>query len=242
MRFKRNSLPDLLFCTLFPRRCKYCGKVIKPKQTVCEDCTVLPEIKKPICYLCGSNEKDCKCKKRAHFYDRIAAPFYYEGAIVTAVRRMKFKPLPMLCRDYAEDMYKFLQDTLFTDREYDCITYIPFSESQKKERKYNYSLMLALELSRLSGIKCERLLSKIYETQPQHLSKDVTRRGNVFGVYDVCGEKEISGKRILLVDDIKTSGATLEECAKILKIYGALRVDCTAFALGRVKQDIDTKG
>ena len=240
MKIKRNSLPDLLLTAVFPRRCKYCGEVIRDDEFICDSCAVLPEIKPPICLKCGCSKADCVCKKKSHFYDRAAAPYYYEGAISYAVTRMKFHNLGFLAKDFAEDMQLACENVLnMKERLYDCIAYIPFSEKQERNRLYNPSRLLAESLSERTGIELADLLVKIYETQPQHNASSVTRKGNVFGVYDVSDEYDVEGKNILLVDDVKTSGATLDECAKVLKIHGAEIVDCISFAITKSKEDID---
>ena len=239
MEIRRNSLIDYFLCSVFPRRCKYCGKVIKPERTVCSDCEQLPEIKDPVCMHCGCNEKDCVCKKKSHFYEMAGAPFYYEGAIKKAVGRFKFKGIYYLSDSFAQDMAKTLENRL-GEREYDYITFIPFSKKQKRRREFNCSELLARSLSEITGIECRELLKRIFDTDRQHLTGTVTRKGNVFGVYEVVDKNEVKGKKILIIDDIKTSGATVDECAKMLRFRGAQYVDCLTFAITKSKQDIDT--
>ncbi len=240
MKIKRNSISDKLLCAFFPRRCKYCGEVILPEEELCEACKAyLPETEEPVCFYCGHSKEDCKCKKHKHYYDKIAAPFYYEGAIVKAVDRLKFRQKPFLSEAYAEDMVNTI-DKLYSEVKFDGVCCIPFSNQDRRRREFNQSELLARHISEKTGIELLNVLVKNYETSTQHMLKSSGRRGNVFAAFDVENPEIIKGKRILLVDDIKTTGATLDECAKMLKIYGADEVYAICFAVAKKKQNIDT--
>ena len=82
---------------------------------------------------------------------------------------------------------------------------------------------------------CYTLLEKLYETESQHTLSARARTGNVFGVFEACNLENVQGKTVLLVDDIKTTGATLSECAKMLKLGGAEAVYTVTFAVTRRK-------
>lgn len=109
--------------------------------------------------------------------------------------------------------------------------------AREKERGYNQSALLARELSALLGVPADcHALCKSIDTPAQHALKGAERRGNVFGVFEVPAPESVEGKTILLCDDIKTTGATLDECAKTLKLAGAKEVYCVCIAVTR-KQD-----
>ncbi len=240
MKIKRNSFADRLICAFFPRRCKYCGKLILPEEELCESCKAyLPRIAQPVCFYCGQSEKDCKCKKHKHFFSAVAAPFYYEGAIVRSVHRMKFDQRPFLCREYAEDMADTVEK-LYSDIKFDSVCFVPFSKRDYRRRDFNQSELLARNLSEIIGVELTDVFSKQFETSTQHFQTVSTRRGNVFSAFDIKNPEKIKDKTILLVDDVKTTGATLEECSKLLKIYGAAKVYCICFAVSNKKQIVDT--
>lgn len=238
---KRNSFFDRALCLFFPRRCKYCGEVIAPENEICENCRELPVISGEVCFDCGYSKSECSCKNKKHYYDRIAAPFYYEGAVETAVSRLKFNNLPFLAKEYAADMADTLGERFLDDTHYDLIMYVPASGSTIRKREYNQSELLADGISEITGIPVSHSLVKIYETGIQHSMPRFDRTGNVFAAFDLKDKDEPAGKNILLVDDIKTTGSTLNECAKLLKIYGAGQVDCICFAVAKWKQNIDTE-
>lgn len=233
MKIDSNKVIKQLSYILFPRRCPYCSRVIRPSENICNSCKHnLPEISSPVCRKCGYAQEDCFCMGKMNFYDSVIAPYYYRDEIVKQISRMKFYEKPQLSVDMARDMYEALKRE-YSNESFDYICFVPFSSRQKKTREYNQSELLAAELSKLSGIPVNDALIKLFDVNTQHrLGKDA-RSGNVFAVFDVNPESQIEGKNILLVDDIKTTGNTLHECAKLLKIFGAERVCCICYAIAK---------
>ncbi len=218
---------------LFPKRCAYCGKVIAANELMCDECEAsLPRINGKICLKCGREEKNgCYCKKAEKYFDGLVAPFYYSGNVRRGVHRFKFRNSP----DSAEAFGKEMSETVkkkYQDIDFDYITEVPSSEKRMKERGYNQCFLLAKEISKNTGIEHKsEVLVKIYETEKQHGLKLLMRKGNLTGVFDVANPPEVEGKTILLCDDISTSGETLNECAKMLWLYGAKEVCCVSLAL-----------
>ena len=235
----KDILSELSYI-FFPKRCRYCGQVIKPQNDLCDKCSKdLPEITDPVCDLCGHNKSDCVCKRKKKYYSSIYAPFYYEDMIKTAVSRMKFRENPALCRDFAEDMYKvFLQK--YSDIDFELICYIPFSPSKAKKRSFNQAEILAKHLSELTGIELSDTLCCLFDIKSQHFLGGADRKGNVFGAYGLSDENAVRDKTVLLVDDIKTTGATLDECAKMLSLYGAKQVYALTFAIAKAPEKTDS--
>ena len=237
----KDKLKAFAVSIFFPKRCRYCGELIRYDETLCEECKKgLPVIEAPICYDCGMSKSDCDCKGRKHFYNSIVGAFYYEGAIRKAVSRMKFSEKKFMCKIMAEDMYEvFLRE--YSDDKLDYICYIPFTKSKARKREFNQAELLANELSALTGIPVLDALECLYDTPSQHSLSGLYRKGNVFGIYDVKLKDEIKDKNILLVDDVKTTGASLDECAKMLRIFEAQSVSCITFAVAhRNKNGVDS--
>ena len=164
------------------------------------------------------------------------APFYYENGIKKAIHLLKFGGKEFLAHHLAQDM----ADCVLTDFEninFDFICYVPFSDAQRIKRIYNQSELLALNLSQELNLPIENALVKIFDNNAQHNMSYKEREGNVFGIFDVDSGMDVAGKTILLVDDVKTSGATLNECAWILKIRGAEKVYCIVSAIAGVKSE-----
>lgn len=219
----------------FTNRCTYCGEFIDKNKTLCDDCAEnLPVIKGEKCRYCGAEKSRCKCKKHKLNFDGITAPFYYEDGIKSAVKRLKFNRKIFLADILSTDMVKAIK-TDFSDKSFDFICFVPFSKAQLVTRMYNQSELLAENISLKMNIPLKRVMVKLFETKSQHKMSMRSRKGNVFGVYDVKNPEEVKGKTILLVDDVKTSGSTLDDCATILKIRGAAEVYCVAAAIAGAK-------
>ncbi len=232
------KLVDYITWLSFTKRCRYCNTIIEKDQELCADCKEsLPIIKGERCQYCGVEKSRCACKKHKMGYDGITAPFYYEGGAKRSVHLLKFNGKIFMADILAEDMAKCVKED-FADIEFDFITFVPFSLSQKLKRNYNQSELLAEKLSEELNVPLKNVLVKLFDTQTQHNMGAKYRKGNVFGVYDVKEKADVKGKIVLLVDDVKTSGATLDDCAWILKIRGAEKVYCvTATIGGKRKED-----
>ncbi len=226
---------------LFTNHCQYCNKLIGKDETLCEECREhLPRITGERCKFCGAGKERCKCKKHHTSYNGITAPFYYEGTVQEGIAKLKFSGVETLVHYFAKDMAESVKND-FSDINFDFICYVPFTATQKLMRKYNQCELLAEKLSKSLNIPLRHELIKIFETKTQHRISSIGRKGNAFGVYDVRHPEKIKGKTILLVDDIKTTGTTLEQCATILKIRGAEAVYCVTIALTGKKQENEEK-
>ncbi len=224
---------DRLLCAFFPRRCRYCGALIVPERAVCEACeTALPRIAPPACPDCGHAKDDCVCKHKKQKFDAVCAPFYYTDAIRRAVHRLKFEGRTYLAESYGADIANAVR-LHFAGRSFDAVAFVPFTKRQRRKRAYNPGKLLAEATAKALDVPCLPLLEKLYETETQHRLPASERTGNVFGVYEVAPDADVKNKRILLVDDIKTTGATLSECAKVLKLAGASSVHAAVFAIAR---------
>ncbi len=222
---------EKLLWLLLSSHCDYCGKLLEEGKNLCEECEKeLPRITGKRCRRCGAGRDRCSCRGRKVQYDAVISPFYYEKGIKECIRRLKFKGRDYAARVLARDMYLcFLEE--YKDIDFDFITYVPFTSAQKISRLYNQSELLAQRLSELTSIPCEDVMVKLFDTGSQHSTGRKLRRGNVFGVYDVREKASVESKTILLVDDVRTTGATLSECAAILKIRGAGAVYCITAAV-----------
>ena len=121
--------------------------------------------------------------------------------------------------------------------EFDVVTWVPVSKKRLKERGYDQSELLARSACRRWGIRPVKMLRKIVDTPPQSTIEDAAaRRANVLGAYEAVNVEEIRNSRILLVDDIFTTGATMGECVRVLKEAGAASVVCVAAARTREKR------
>ncbi len=227
----KKLIKDILLWMFFTNHCRYCNQVIGKDEVLCAECkNNLPVIKEEKCKYCGVEKTRCNCKKHRMEYDGISAPFYYEEGIKECVRLLKFKEKEFLAKHLSEDMTETVKED-FKDIEFDFICFVPFSKVNKITRKYNPSELLAKHLSKALEIPINPVLVKLYENENQRNLNITARTGNVFGVYDVKEGIDVRDKTILLVDDVKTTGATLNSCVSILKIRGAKSVYCTTAAI-----------
>ncbi len=239
---KLSVAVDRLLCAFFPRRCVYCGKLIVPERTVCADCECsLPRVAAPVCPYCGCAKADCTCKQKKLKFNAICAPFYYEDTIVRAVHRFKFEDKDFLARPFSREIALAVRRD-FPEMSFDAVAFVPFTKRQARMRTFNPSELLARETAKALELPCAPFLEKLFETETQHNLSRTARTGNVFGVYEVKDPAAVQGKRILLVDDIKTTGATLSECAKVLKLAGAASVHAATFAVTRRKKPDSAHG
>lgn len=208
----------------FPQRCCLCGKVIEWRQTMCADCRREgPYVLPPICDLCGRAEDTCSCRKRRRHYERCVMPFYYDGIGKSGIGQLKNAADSAVADGFAAEMAEVMR------REYggiafDCLMPVPQYPKDERKKGYNPAALLARALSRCTGIPYVDGLRKLYHTKPQKELRAVARSGNLLGAFTVDEPTAAKDKCVLLVDDTITTGSTLDECAKMLKIYGARAV------------------
>ena len=206
----------------FPRRCFLCGEVIFPHQRVCGECVHRrPYIYPPICDRCGRSKDTCHCGRRRRTFERCVSPFYHKSVAAEGIYSLKSHGYHDVVEGFAEEMAEVIR------REYggipfDLVTAVPLHKRERCDRGFNQAEMLGQAVAARLNLPFEVVLTKMIATAPQKELKAVQRSGNLLGVFDVCAD--VSGKTILLVDDVITTGATLDECAKMLKIFGAVEV------------------
>lgn len=222
---------NILLKLLYPQRCRYCRRVIDLRREMCHTCeNTLKRIVGEICMFCGMNVSDCKCGHKKHFYKYICAPFYYHGAASRAIWNLKYNNKTELSKTLAEDMVDCFNKH-YGEYDFDFCTFVPLAKGDYKKRGYNQAELLAQSFCEIAGLKCEGLLIKRFSTESQHNLSGVERSGNLLGAIDLKDGIDIENARILLIDDIKTTGSTLNECAKVLRIGGAAEVFCLTVAI-----------
>lgn len=227
----KNLLVRML-TALFPRRCRICGDVVEFDRDVCENCINLPEIAPPLCLKCGHTKSDCICKNhnRSVEYKAVIAPFYYEGRIQQGILNFKMHSMPFLADGYgiiiADTVKKYYERI-----EFDYVTYIPMRRNDERNREFNQAKLLAKIVSDESKIPFADLLVKSIKTKKQKMQSAKERFVNMYGAFDIAKDADVTGRTILLIDDVKTTGATLSSAALVLKAHGAKKVYCAVFAI-----------
>lgn len=217
----------------FPARCAYCQEVVAKGQTVCSSCYPKLSFIDKSCLSCGYSTQDCRCKKQKHEYVAFTAPFYYNGSPQRAVKSLKFYNHGYV----AVEMARCIGTKVRADFEgvrFDFVTGVPLSKRGYTKRGFNQAGLIAKCVGEILHIPYDgHLLKKVYDTEPQHDLPAARRQGNVIGAYDISSIDLIDGKIILLIDDVLTTGATINECARTLRAYGAAKVYCAAFTVAK---------
>ena len=219
---------------VYPNRCCVCDEVQTSPGTLCEACAPLrlyPAQPGARCAVCGVPNKRCVCCEDALF-TTLTFPFYYEGRVRQALHRMKFRGRTDLFLPFAREMAAALAARDLRRTDFDCVCFVPMRGADRRKRGYNQAEELAKSLGKALDLPVLPLLEKTAKTGQQHDLPQRLRRGNILGAFEINHQllSHIEGRRLLLVDDIHTSGSTLNEAAKTLLIFGAARVDCLCAA------------
>jgi len=233
----KEALKELSYA-VYPKRCELCGEVVAFDEKLCENCLNLELISGELCKKCGNPKAECSCSKheKTPEFKAFIAPYYYEESVATAANRFKDFGFPELAYEMGEAMAKQIE-IYYKDICFDLITYVPLTKEKLKTRGYNQSELLAKEIEKRLNIPCEELILKIKATPQQKKSSAKQRRTNLRGSFDLKTGIRVEDKTILLIDDIKTTGSTLNECAYVLNAYGARAVYAAAFCMTKRKRE-----
>lgn len=210
---------------IFGDRCACCGEIIEMGKSVCNKCAEQLKYRVEGCSKCGNPKDSCLCKNRQYEFDGIYSPYLYKGPAREGVLRMKADTGAPTAEFFGDIIGQMLIEKGISEK-IDLIVCVPLTKEREREKGYNQSHLLAKRISRHLDLPYEKKgLKKLYNNKCQHTCNALYRIGNVFGVYEA--DRELcSGKNILIVDDVSTGRSTLNECAKMLKIAGALDVYC----------------
>ncbi len=227
---------------LYPRRCIGCGE--RSPETfryICWDCwSDAAKVEAPFCRLCGDPvagavEHDfiCyTCSSETPAFDGARSAARYDGVVGEALRMLKYEKALWLAPDVADLMHNCLQAE-YSPRSFDLVVPVPLHHVRRRERGYNQSALLARELGRQIGCRSsDRLLRRIRPTDTQTNLTAPQRLSNVKNAFQFRKEKGLAGRRVLLVDDVMSTGATVNACAKALKKGGAESVHVITAARG----------
>ena len=207
---------------LYPPKCMLCGRFLESSD-------------ESLCGRCGSElpEYD-EALRSVPYFEKVVAPFYYEEPIRGAVLRFKFHGMQNYAGQFAAWMAVWVRDKL--EGEYDLISWVPCSRRRRWSRGFDQAELLARALAKELGTEATATLKKIKHNPKQSQTGGAERRrAHVLGVYQTMKPQRIVGKRILLVDDVLTTGATLSECGKVLRMAGSGDLTCAVIAATRLE-------
>lgn len=204
----------------FPEKCVLCGKILERNEL-------------DLCHSCRVEAPQCPISRKKYpFIDSWTALWYYEGDVRRSLLRYKFYGR----KSYAAAYGRMLGMKLLTEEraEADLLTWVPISAKRRRKRGYDQVQLLAEALSRELSIPCVCTLKKVRHNKPQSgIVGDAQRRANVLGAYAAVDPNVFRGKRVLLLDDIITTGATAGEAARVLLTAGAKQVDLAVVAVAK---------
>lgn len=202
--------------------CDVCGREVFAGERVCAPCKKrLPFNNGAICPFCGRKVGEAgpclDCKEKPLGAEKARSVFVHEGKAAEMVLRYK-RGARYFCRTFAYLALSILQSE-FADA--DVLTYVPMTPKAEKKRGYNQAQLLCAQLSRLSQKPVQTLLMKKKDTVQQKSLGRREREENLEGCFAVTQKDDVKGKKILLVDDVMTTGATVSEICAVLKRAGA---------------------
>lgn len=208
---------------IYPSSCIFCNKNLEfnKQLEVCDDCYNKLNF--------FDNNNCCDKVEYVKYYDKVLAAFFYDGEIKKLIKEFKYKHKAYLYRTFARLIFDNIKNI-----EADIMLSVPLYQDRQKERGYNQAHLLAYYMSKLMKIKyCEKVLKRIKTTDSLALCNKMQRSNVIKGAFKVEDKEKIRDKNIIIIDDVFTTGATINECSKILKLNGAKNI--TAIVLAKTK-------
>ena len=207
---------------IFPSKCTFCSDIMGHSGDL-----MCPHCQRTLPWLLGS-----RAEKRVEFVETCVSALRYRGRVQQSIHRFKFTGRSWYAKTYGVLAAQCVQDHL--SGTYDLISWVPVSKKRKRERGYDQSFLLASEMGKHLGQEPVELLRKVRNNPAQSsLTEAAQRRANVMDAYQAPWPERLAGKRVLLVDDVVTTGETLAECARTLRMAGAESVVCVTLAQAR---------
>ncbi len=211
---------DRLLDLLFPPKCPFCHRIIdRGEGLYCSDC------QKELPWAVGKQGE-----QKPEFTAGCLSPLFYREGVREAVHRYKFQNCPGYAKAFGLLMSQAVEDG-WPKVSFDLVTWVPLSKRRLRARGYDQARLLAEEIGERLCLPVESALQKVRHTPAQSgQAGEASRLANVLDAYALAEGAQVKGKTLLLVDDVATTGATLGECARILRTAGAKAVYCVTLA------------
>ncbi len=222
-----KKILNFIISIIFPRTCSLCKKTVpfSSEQNICNECLEkIPKLEGLICHKCslplpdgGATCSDCKSNKNI-FFEVLKSPYLYSTQMQKLIKKLKYSRKTFLARDLSVQLANFiLKENI--DKNIDVVVPVPMHWFKKWKRGYNQAELLAENVAKLISKPMCNVLVRTKYTKPQFNLKKRERYENLENMF-VLNKKYvdvITGKRILLIDDIATTCSTANQCAKALK-------------------------
>lgn len=229
---KFKKILNCLIDAIYPKKCFCCGQILEGEDFICDSCNVIIERVNlnDFCLNCGIQKEFCECNYNIFHFNSVVCAFENSNVARKVYYKYKFHRKQHYYKFFAKEICDCVTNT-HSLKDFDIVCYVP----PYRELGFNHGLYIAEEVAKELQIPFyKNLIRCIKKTKKQHKSTIKERLNNVEGKY--CVDFSILNKKVLLIDDIKTTGATLDECAKELLFAGANEVHC-ATVLGSVGKE-----
>ncbi len=224
---------------LYPPLCTICGRSIRAGEYLCDQCeTKAVRIVAPFCEKCSepfdgaiTGVFTCaNCAHRTIYFDAAVAAYRGRGIVREVIHEFKYGRRIHLRHLVARWLRSALDDERLLGRCFDVIIPVPLHPTRQRERGFNQATLLAELLSAQTSIRCKPLLERTRYTTTQTALDRPERMENLHNAFRLRKNADVRGLRVLLVDDVLTTGSTLNECARVLKRAGAFSVHAATAA------------
>lgn len=237
-----RRIAGTLLDLVYPRSCAGCGAASPSgSMHVCWDCFAsFHVITEPFCEICGDpvagrvdHDFTCgACRRKRPNFDLARSAASYRGALRTVLHGFKYERLTCVSDDLVQ-LLRACVATHYADRRFDAVVSVPLHVVRERERTYNQSALLAAGLARAIGVEFwRRSVRRVRATESQTTLSARERRSNVRGAFECISPAWAEGRSFLLIDDVMTTGATVNEVADVLRDAGAVNVCVATVARG----------
>ena len=212
-----SSVLDYFLDLLYPTKCILCRREMPPgKPSICPACQAVMPLAAGM-------------KKRDRYFTECVSALRYEGDVKHAIRRYKFEEAQIYHIAFGELVAERIYEDLYG--RFDILSWVPLSRDRRRDRGYDQVELIARDVSKRLNVPLVPLLRKKKGVKAQSLTFSVEeRRQNIADAYRMKRNANVMGQRVLIIDDVVTSGSTLSECAKTLMNAGAKEVLCATLA------------
>jgi ComF family protein len=230
---QKFDLLEAAVSLLYPPVCTICGERIRAGEYLCDQCeTKAVRIVAPFCQTCSEPFEGfitgaftcANCAHRTIYFDAAVAAYRGRGIVRQIIHELKYGRQIHLRHLVARWLHAALDDERLCGRRFDVIVPVPLHPARQRERGFNQASLLAELLSARTSIPVKPLLERTRYTTTQTALDRSERMENLHNAFRLRKNADVRGLRVLLVDDVLTTGSTLNECARVLKRAGALAV------------------
>lgn len=208
---------------IYPNRCISCNEILSfKKKWLCSKCQCDFEAKEhKRCKICGRiiyHNGNCRaCNSSKRYFDKGHSVFEYKDSVRNGIMNFKYKGLYSYGEFFGKAMADYALDYVIADMDFDYVTAVPLHYNRLKGRGYNQSEILAKAVAKAIGSEYKKLLERHIDTKALNSLGKNDRLREIKGAFVLKKGVSVEGKNILVIDDIYTTGTTINECCKVLK-------------------------